>query len=129
MAIGDCKTVAFEDGSPGTGIVYYDIQPATGEVWKVTGITVSNAAGDAQDATMIYLYDGNTQFYTGIATDGATTNNIRMGAFGLSSGDDWTDGGTMNGGLIIDNSIYLRLRMKSSTGGTHRYIVSAVQIK
>jgi len=150
MAIGDNKTYVYTDEvnyvEDVTNTDTTTIQPAEGEVWKVTGYKIYVVGTTPtntykQQRVTLYMTDGvddisiATIYYNENTASPSTSRTTKISGGVLSPGDDAIDSISKCKELFIDNSIYLKsvitsVNNSTSAGSSTFYIlINAVQVK
>jgi len=146
MAIGDNKT--YLDVTESATLVedvwtetVKTVQPAEGEVWRVTGIFSKNytsGGGGAANMTSniyVYLTDGTTDILLTSDTDNGTTAIAQLDS-GIFNYDETNTSNLYNSDFIVlDNTYYLKFVYRSlntnASAGTQlsNTLVNAIEIK
>lgn len=102
-----------------------DVQPASGEVWLVTSISVPTVGTDPFNQH-IGLYDGTDDsrgFFSSINSATRSSPGVRKDAAGENN---WSYSGHLSTKIVLTNTV--RLRFRNDTGNTLSYGYTGVQL-
>ena len=126
MVVGDVSTLTGTQACAQGATTYISIQPPAGETWKILGV-LTQAYTNSQTVG-IEMYNGSAQIDCYMTGD--SNGALAIGSFAQSWSAQNYYSYPGHNGLIVDNSIYMRIKIYNNYGSerTYQYCVQAIQI-